>query len=64
MSSLHMLNLETGAQQRFIRAMEGFLSGVMRQVDAHASAKELDIETYMAIRRQTIGVFVILTFTE
>ncbi|KAK2752859.1 hypothetical protein FQN54_008012 [Arachnomyces sp. PD_36] len=53
-----------GAQQRFIKSMEGFFSGLVGQVDVRFASSIPDIETYLALRRESIGVYPCLALVE
>lgn len=44
--------------------MEGFFSGLVGQVHLRASASKPDIETYIALRRESIGVQPCLALVE
>ena len=44
--------------------MEGFFSGLVAQVDLRTSASKPDIETYIALRRESIGVYPCLALIE
>ena len=61
---LYLLNLETGNQRRYIKAMEDYFSSLISQVDISSSAKRPDIETHISLRSETIGVKPCLAFTE
>ena len=52
-----LLSFSTGAQRRYIKAIEGYFSGLVAQVDLRSSASKPDIETYIALRRESIGVY-------
>ena len=44
--------------------MEGFFSGLIGQVDLRSTALKPDIETYIALRRESIGVYPCLALVE
>ena len=44
--------------------MEGFFSGLVGQVDVRFMASTPDIETYIALRRESIGVYPCLALVE
>ena len=44
--------------------MEGFFSGLIGQVDVRSMALKPDIETYIALRRESIGVYPCLALVE
>lgn len=61
---LPVTELSQGAQRRFIKAMEGFFSGLVGQVDVRHSSEIPDIEKYIALRRESIGVYPCLALVE
>lgn len=61
---LCLLNLDIGVQRRFIKAMEGYFSGVVRQEDLRSLVERQDIEEYIAVRRESVGVMPCLALIE
>lgn len=59
-----LLKLEIGTQRRFVKAMKEYFSGIVGEIDIRSSAMKPDIENYIALRRESIGVTPGLVFIE
>lgn len=57
-------SISTGAQRRYVKYMESYFSGLVGQVELRSSASKPDIETYIALRRESIGVYPCLALVE